>query len=161
MYNANTLRLAWLGPQLRNSITCIASKGDFTFSAVRNTVVECRRVHVTGEYIGHDAAIIQIMVLGDVLLTLGKDQRLLAWRIGKYDTPLREMQLSQGFVPTFMVHPETYLNKLVIGSEDGRMQLWNFSTGKLIHEFGSFGSGIRCMTASPALDVIGIGLSDG
>lgn len=41
------------------------------------------------------------------------------------------------------------------------MQLWNFSTGKMLYEFTPLGNDIRVMEPSPALDVIGAGLSDG
>ena len=161
IYNAQTLRLVLVGPQYRRSINAIACKGDLTFSAVGSVLFECRRVHTNGRYEGHEGDIISILVLGDMILTLGRDQRLLVWRIGRYDEPNREIILPQGFVPTCLLHPETYLNKVVVGSDDGRMQLWNFSTGKMIHEFASFGSSVRCLASSPALDVVGIGLADG
>jgi U3 small nucleolar RNA-associated protein 21 len=34
-----------------------------------------------------------------------------------------------------MVHPDTYLNKVVLGSSNGELQLWNFMTGKKIYTF--------------------------
>lgn len=60
-----------------------------------------------------------------------------------------------------MAHPDTYLNKMIVGSDDGRMQLWNFSSEKCIHEFASVGAAIKCIVSSPALDVVGLGLADG
>lgn len=74
--------------------------------------------------------------------------------------PEREFFLDEAFHPTAMVHPESYVNKILIGSEDGRAQLWNFSTGKMLYEF-SLGAAVRCMAPSPALDVIAFGLADG
>ena len=72
------------------------------------------------------------------------------------------MELGRDFQPTCMAHPDTYLNKVVVGSADGRLQLWNFSTGTRLFEFSSFGgSAIKCITPSPALDVVGLGLADG
>lgn len=41
----------------------------------------------TGVYGGHSASISQLLVLGDQLLSLGKDGQLLVWRIGEYDSP--------------------------------------------------------------------------
>lgn len=38
--------------------------------------------------------------------------------------------LEAGFVPTALAHPPTYLNKVVIGSERGALQLWNVRTGR-------------------------------
>jgi U3 small nucleolar RNA-associated protein 21 len=37
-----------------------------------------------------------------------------------------------------MVHPDTYVNKVLIGGEDGLMQLWNFVTGSLLYCFNGW-----------------------
>ena len=73
------------------------------------------------------------------------------------------MDLGAGFQPTCMAHPDTYLNKVVVGGNGGRMQLWNFAKGMLLHSFqlGDGGADIRTLAPSPALDVVGIGMSDG
>lgn len=72
-----------------------------------------------------------------------------------------EMQLDQGFVPTCMAHPDTYVNKIVIGSIAGQLQLWNFVSGKLLFTFQIASCAVRCIAPSPALDVVGIGMADG
>ena len=161
IYNAANLRLALVGPQFRNGINALACKRDLTFAATGGTIIECQRVHRTGEYRGHNADIIQMFVLGDNLFSLGRDGKLLVWRIGNYDAPEHTIQLPQDFHPTCMAHPDTYLNKVVVGSDDGRMQLWNFSSERCIHQFASVGAAIRCIVPSPALDVVGLGLADG
>ena len=72
------------------------------------------------------------------------------------------VQLQAGFTPTCMAHPDTYLNKVVVGGRQGRLQLWNFVSGNLLHEFQSLGTAdVLCIASSPALDVVGVGLSDG
>lgn len=38
--------------------------------------------------------------------------------------------LEGGFVPTALAHPPTYLNKVLVGSEGGSLQLWNVRTGR-------------------------------
>jgi U3 small nucleolar RNA-associated protein 21 len=38
-------------------------------------------------YSGHSGSIVQLLVLGDQLLSLGKDGQLLVWKIGEYDSP--------------------------------------------------------------------------
>lgn len=73
--------------QLKHDISALACKGDLTFAAVRGTVVECRRMHRSGEYRGHSGDITHLLVLGDKLLSLGRDGRLLVWTIGDYDAP--------------------------------------------------------------------------
>jgi U3 small nucleolar RNA-associated protein 21 len=79
-----------------------------------------------------------------------------------------------------MLHPATYLNKIVVGSNSGDLQLWNTRTwyvhspaygsaelinSELIHTFPhpvpAAPSAITCLVQSPAIDVIGIGYLDG
>ena len=73
------------------------------------------------------------------------------------------MDLGSGFQPTRMAHPDTYLNKVVVGGCSGRMQLWNFAKGTLLYSFqlGGGDADVRALSSSPALDVVGIGMSDG
>ncbi len=40
-----------------------------------------------GSYAGHSGRVLQLLVLGEMLLSLGKDRQLLAWKIGEYDAP--------------------------------------------------------------------------
>lgn len=40
-----------------------------------------------GEYAGHTGRVLQLLVIGDLLLSLGADCRLLVWRIGEHDEP--------------------------------------------------------------------------
>lgn len=50
---------------------------------------------------------------------------------------------------------------MVVGSEGGQLALVNFVTGALLYTFAGWGSGVRCVVGSPALDVVGVGLADG
>jgi U3 small nucleolar RNA-associated protein 21 len=69
--------------------------------------------------------------------------------------------LPPGFVPTCACHPDAYVNKLLVGSSDGRLALLNFVTQRVVHVFAGFGAPVRCLAASPALDVVAAGLGDG
>lgn len=59
------------------------------------------------------------------------------------------------------MHPDTYLNKIVLGTREGQIQLWNVATKKLIYTFQGWGSPVTCIVQSPAVDVVAIGLADG
>lgn len=41
----------------------------------------------------------------------------------------------ENFSITVMMHPDTYLNKIILGSQQGILQLWNVKTKKLIYTF--------------------------
>ena len=85
---------------------------------------------------------------------------------------------SDSFEISCIVHPSTYLNKVLIGSKQGPLQLWNIRNGyvklhyviiydkwnssrKLIYTFNGWNSSVLVLVQSPALDVIGIGLHNG
>jgi hypothetical protein len=42
------------------------------------------------------------------------------------------------FTPTVLMHPLSFPNKVLIGSEQGALQLWNIDRVALIHHFGRF-----------------------
>lgn len=44
------------------------------------------------------------------------------WQLLTPCYPARPLPRS-GFTPTCMSHPDTYLNKVVVGSEEGRLQV--------------------------------------
>jgi U3 small nucleolar RNA-associated protein 21 len=70
------------------------------------------------------------------------------------------------FTATHILHPSTYVNKILIASSQGGLQLWNVSTKKLIHSFEPLSladtpSPITCLVQSPAIDVVAIGFASG
>lgn len=120
-------------------------RGDLTFAALRDgSVSVCRRVQALPVLPAHPGArIVHMMVIGDYLLTLGSDRRLLAWDVSGKEPgaggPDVEVLLEEGFEPSCMAHPDTYVNKVVLGARDGRMQLWNFVSGKRVYEVRGMG----------------------
>lgn len=65
------------------------------------------------------------------------------------------------FTISSVVHPSTYLNKLLLGSQQGQLQLWNIRTSKLVYTFQGWGSCVQILAQSPAVDVVGVGLENG
>ncbi|KAK9819682.1 hypothetical protein WJX72_001066 [[Myrmecia] bisecta] len=161
IYSCTRLQLVLVGPLLPRDICALASKRDFTFAAVGRDIIACQRVHRVGKYCGHSDDILQLLCLGDHLLSLGRDGKLLLWKIGEYDAPEVSIQLAEDFQPTCLAHPDTYLNKVAVGGREGKMQLWNFVSGRMLFEFSLGEADVQCITSSPALDVVGVGLADG
>ena len=62
--------------------------------------------------------------------------------------------MPEGFTPTCICHPDTYLNKVLIGATDGRVLLLNANTGKHIHaspeQHAQPWSAVTCLEQSPA-----------
>ena len=51
--------------------------------------------------------------------------------------------------------------QVIIGSQEGTLQLWNVSTKKRLYEFKGWKSSISSCVSSPALDVVAVGCADG
>ncbi|KAA1120251.1 hypothetical protein PGT21_037312 [Puccinia graminis f. sp. tritici] len=75
---------------------------------------------------------------------------------------------------TTLVHPSTYLNRIVVASQEGQLAIYNIQTGALIHIFQpalfTTPSKARCSSAkipitrmvqAPAVDIIAVGFADG
>ncbi len=43
------------------------------------------------------------------------------------------IQFEPGFTATTILHPATYLNKILVGSSQGSLQLWNIRTQYVPH----------------------------
>ena len=69
---------------------------------------------------------------------------------------------------TCIAHPDTYINKVVLGNKRGKLLLLNIVTGRIVKvlggtadDLGTNDSEITFVQNSPALDVIAVGFSDG
>ncbi|BGP08590.1 rRNA-processing protein utp21 [Rhodotorula toruloides] len=83
-------------------------------------------------------------------------------------TPYATLEFPMGFTATKVLHPASYLNKVVVSSKEGEVAVWNVRTGSCIHTFpfstlaGSHpASAVTSLSQSPAIDVLGVGLASG
>ena len=121
------------------------------------------RARLVTELTGHRTAIDQLLMMNDVLLSIDSENELMLWDAANF-VPLRETPLKLGNAGsriTCVLHPLTYVNKVLVGSDSGKLYLWNFRTDKLLYTFQGWGSPVTCSAQSPALDVVAIGLADG
>lgn len=176
-WRAHSLVPAIYGNPLGKSIRCLAAWSNITAAACKDGICLYRRAHIIGELEGLPAepeAVREMVFMGNVLVAYFSDPPSLAvWELQKdeMEGERRGERVSVGAVRsfslgvskargTFLIHPATYLNKVLVGLDDGRAQLWNINSCKLIYEF-SFHSPPLAASPSPALDVVAIGLSDG
>jgi len=96
--------------------------------------------------------------------------RIEVWKSGTYEhyttlKPTVARKNSHGNVLAGgMCNMPTYLNKLFVGKEDGSVDIWNLSTGKLIYTILPLNSRSGAVTAlepTPALSVVAIARADG
>uniref|UniRef100_A0A1D1ZKQ4 WD repeat-containing protein 36 n=1 Tax=Anthurium amnicola TaxID=1678845 RepID=A0A1D1ZKQ4_9ARAE len=164
IYDCAKLTLVLVGPQLSKKIRALASCGDYTFAAFGTDVAVCRRAHQVATWSSHKEKVDLLFTFGDHILSIDVKGNLFIWAFKELEQslqPVGHILLEEKFSPTCIMHPDTYLNKVIIGSQEGSFQLWNINTQKKLYEFKGWNASIHCCVSSPALDVVAFGCSDG
>lgn len=164
IYNCAKLNLVLVGPQLPKKIRALASYRDYTFAAYGSDIAVVKRTHQVATWSKHSAKVNHLLLFGDHILSVDVEGNIYTWNFkGIYENvaPVGHMLLEGKFTPSCIMHPDTYLNKVIVGSQEGTLQLWNISTKKKLYEFNRWKSSINCCISSPALDVVAVGCADG
>lgn len=147
----------------------------------------------------HKEKVNLLLLFGEHVLSVDIKGNLFIWAFKGVEQnlePVGHILLEENFSPSCIMHPDTYLNKVVaecfylkffsrwsywfllrnllwhhcyvlylnqviVGSQQGSLQLWNISTRKKLYEFKGWNSSIYCCVSSPALDVVAVGCADG
>lgn len=102
-----------------------------------------------------------MMLLGDELITVDTESVLSIIHIGQDELVAQVPFYNHQFRITVLSHPSTYINKVLIGSEQGKLQLFNIRKQKCIFQYDGWNSGVTCIEQSPVIDVVAIGLKNG
>lgn len=168
MWNADRMTLLFVGPMLQHAISsmAISTSPDSLLAAAGPTVHRYVRGREVAAYETEDEALLgQLIVFGDYVVALAADgHAAYVWSLATNEL-LQTLDLA-GWTASCVVHPATYLNKVVIGGADGSVQLWNVRTGQHIHTFGAqqirgTPAGVVSVTQSPAVDVLAVAYADG
>ncbi|KAL5974222.1 hypothetical protein ACLOJK_030885 [Asimina triloba] len=153
------------GPQLPKKIRALACHRDFTFAAYGNDIGVFKRTLQVATWSRHDQKIDSLLLFGEHIISIDVKGNMFIWAFKgineKNLAPVGHIVLEERFTPSCLVHPDTYLNKVLLGSREGSLQLWNISTQKTIYEFKGWDSSVHCCVSSPALDVVAVGCADG
>lgn len=118
---------------------------------------------------GLSESINRIMVFGSWIVG-SCSTRIEIWKSATYEhystlTPISLRKAAQGGILSGGIcNMPTYLNKIFVGKQDGSLDIWNLSTGKLIYTIlpPSASSGaITALEPTPALSVLAIARADG
>ncbi|GAB2278180.1 hypothetical protein Dimus_012874 [Dionaea muscipula] len=164
IYNCAKLNLVLVGPQLPKKIRALASFRDYTFAAYGKEIAVFKRAHQVTTWRAHKEKVLLLFLFGDHILSVDVKGDLFIWAFKAIDEnlePVGHIMLEEGFTPTCIMHPDTYLNKIIFGSQEGSLQLWNVSTKKKLYAFKGWKSPVTCCFSSPALDVVAVGCADG
>ncbi|KAI0333500.1 Utp21-domain-containing protein [Cubamyces sp. BRFM 1775] len=172
MWEGGKMGLLFVGPDAPMPITSLAMDGNAVWASSGPYVIKYLRGKEVERFTNPlETNLTHILIFGTQLLALTEDgSRMLVW-----DTSSGELQTTIQFEPGFTAimihHPATYLNKVLVASSQGSMQLWNIRTQTLIHTFAAASlltspsntnsTAITALARSPAIDVVGIGFSSG
>lgn len=145
-----------------DNINCIAVDAYHVYTACDKEIYAWRRgTEIKHIYRGHKSQVRLLCPFGSHLISVDDKSVVKVWDI-KAETLFMELTFGNGiFNITTLVHPSTYINKILFGSNQGQMQLWNINSAKLIYTFKGWKSSITCLEQAPAIDVIAAGLSNG
>ncbi|KAG0298509.1 hypothetical protein BGZ97_004027 [Linnemannia gamsii] len=163
IYDVAKMNLQFVGAHTSQPITALAALGDLTFVACGSDVVSYKRAKEVSRFTcGEDdrLSIASLEIFGQHIISICSDNsvKLNDHTTGELYTTI---DFDSSFTVTTLIHPSTYLNKILIGSNQGTMQIWNIRTSTMVYAFKSFNSPITCFTQTPVVDVIAIGLLDG
>uniref|UniRef100_A0A7N8XGG7 WD repeat domain 36 n=1 Tax=Mastacembelus armatus TaxID=205130 RepID=A0A7N8XGG7_9TELE len=159
-YNVNRLGIVAISNSLSDDITCVTADRMLVFTAAGRLISAfARNKEVVMRYHGHKQEVHLLLPLGDQLISADSGGDVIVWDVqggGEQDWfDLNTFEVSA------MMHPSTYLNKVLLGSSQGALQLWNIKTSKLLFTFPGWSSGVTVLQQSPAVDVVGIGTAAG
>ena len=144
-------------------ITALAGDTFLVFSAAGNTIYAWRRgCEVKHTYHGHENKVHLLLPFGPQLISIDVESQLRIFDI-KSEKQLMHIEFDNKiFNITALCHPQTYLNKILLGSSKGPLQLWNIKSGKRIYKFKGWNSKVECLEPCPTvLDAVAIGLASG
>ncbi|CAI5717329.1 unnamed protein product [Peronospora effusa] len=163
VYKCDKLTPVLVSPQLPKRISALAvqPKKQLTFTACGCQIIIWNRLDRIKTLLGHKGTIKQLLTVGsNILFSLDDEGCIKIWDLHTMDI-VNTLTFQIGFTPTIMLHPDTYLNKILVGSAQGVLQLWNIRKMKCIYEFKGWGSAVTALEQSPAVDVVSVGLADG
>jgi U3 small nucleolar RNA-associated protein 21 len=158
---ATSLKFCVAGTVQQEAVTCLASYGMQLFSSNSNRLKLWNRGKEVREYVGHSSDIHLLLPFGPHIISIDESNIVKIFEIQTADIYC-EIEFDPAvFRITAVMHPSTYLNKILFGSHQGPMQLWNVKTNQLIFTFKGWNSPVTVVVQAPAVDVVGVGLQDG
>ncbi|XP_054570984.1 WD repeat-containing protein 36 isoform X3 [Eptesicus fuscus] len=161
-YDVQKLSLVAVSNSLPQDICCMAADGRLVFAAYGNVFSAfARNKEVVHTFKGHKAEIHLLQPFGDHVISVDTDSILIIWHIYSEEEYLQLTFDKSVFKISAILHPSTYLNKILLGSEQGSLQLWNVKSNKLLYTFPGWKVGVTALQQAPAVDVVAVGLMSG
>ncbi|PIO31595.1 hypothetical protein AB205_0000130, partial [Aquarana catesbeiana] len=100
---------------------------------------------VVHTYSGHEAEIHLVLPFGDHVISVDTDNNMIIWDVESEEEYLQMNFDRSYFTISAIMHPSTYLNKIILGSQQGTLQLWNVKSNKLLYTFKGWETGVTVL----------------
>ncbi|XP_062334077.1 WD repeat-containing protein 36 [Osmerus eperlanus] len=161
-YNVKKLGIVAVSNALPEDISCLAADRMLVYVANGKKVTAfARNKEVVHTFIGHGADVHLLLPFGDHVISVDRDNAVIIWDVESEEEYLQISFDKACFEVSAAMHPSTYLNKILFGCSQGGLQLWNIKSNKLLYTFPGWDSAVTVLQQSPAVDVVGVGLSSG
>jgi U3 small nucleolar RNA-associated protein 21 len=169
IYDAATLHLLFVSQsQTRSKITCLAAHFHYVFAGFDNHISIYKRGNLqhtiecpTTQPITH------ILPFGDFLVATSASGEVFVFKKLSTSKFPDELYTTLSIInPAIdgeivgLIHPPTYLNKVVV-TTSSNLFIINIRTGKLLYKSKDFPESISCIESAPVLDVVALGSSKG
>ncbi|KAL1663266.1 Utp21 specific WD40 associated putative domain-containing protein [Schizophyllum commune] len=169
MWETNKMTLLFVGTPAPQPIAALAMDGDAVWVAAGARLIKyLRGKEVLRAGNPHGQPLATATIFGNQILSLEEGGGRLLVFSTKDGELVRDIEFASGFTATRLLHPATYLNKVLVASTEGGMELWNIKDGVRIYAFdarelspGPSASAVTALVQAPAVDVVGIGFADG
>ncbi|XP_066516110.1 WD repeat-containing protein 36 [Hoplias malabaricus] len=161
-FNVKKLGIVAVSNALPGDISCLSADRMLVYAAHGKVISAfAKNKEVVHTYEGHQADVHLLLPFGDHLISVDKESAVIIWGVESEDTYLQISFDKSSFEVSALMHPSTYLNKILFGSSQGSLQLWNVKSNKLLFTFPGWASAVTVLQQTPAVDVVGIGLASG
>uniref|UniRef100_A0A6Q2YLZ8 Small-subunit processome Utp21 domain-containing protein n=1 Tax=Esox lucius TaxID=8010 RepID=A0A6Q2YLZ8_ESOLU len=161
-YNVKKLGIVAVSNALPEDISYLAADRMLVYVANGKKVTAfAKNKEVIHTYTGHGADVHLLLPFGDHIISVDRDNVVIVWDVESEEEYLQITFDKVSFEVSAVMHPSTYLNKILFGSCQGGLQLWNVKSNKLLYTFPGWASGVTVLQQTPAVDVVGVGLSSG
>ncbi|XP_013994136.1 WD repeat-containing protein 36-like [Salmo salar] len=148
-YNVKNLGIVAVSNALPEDISYLATDRMLVYVANgRKVTAFARNKEVVHTYTGHGADVHLLLPFGDHVISVDRDNVVVVWDVESEEEYLQITFDKVSFEVSALMHPSTYLNKILFGSSQGGFQLWNVKSNKLLYTFPGWAVGV------PVLHVI-------
>lgn len=162
-WGCNKFSLLSVSKQHTDDIICVTADTFLIFTSSGTTVQAWRRgVELVQTYQSSSGTPVHLLLpFGPHLIGVDESNTLTVWDIKTTDIYVELNLPPETFRITSICHPSCYINKILLGSETGSLQLWNINSSTLIYTFVGWNSAVTVLKQTQAVDIIGIGLRSG